>query len=227
MIVSKLLSKAIKLWLNSQVSAIQDLEIVVLSENRQILKGNIPQILIKATHVIYKDLHLSKLKIDGNNIKFDLSQIIKQKNFRLQESIKVSLELSLSASDLQNSCSAKIFSPALTEIWCHFLKQSHSQNLCLDDYYQWNNISILESGIAIQGYFKRQENLDFLKLKTQVELGDSHTLLLTPKEIITSEELPIITNETLNFDLGKEVKINFLEINEEQISLQGEISVYP
>jgi len=227
MIVSKLLSKAIKLWLKSQVSTIQDLEVAVLSENKQIVQGNISQVLIKATHVIYQDLHLSRLGIEGKNIKFDLSKVVKQKSFRLQELIKVDLEIYLSASDLQHSCSSKILSSALTEIWCHFLKQSHSQNLCLDEYYQWESLSLLESGIVIQGYFKRQEHLDCLKLKTQVELGDAHTLLLTPKEIITSDKLPIITNETLTFDLGKEVKINFLEITEEQISLQGEITVYP
>ena len=227
MLVSKLLAKAIKFWLNSQVSAVQDLEIEILSENKQILLGNIPQISIRATHVIYQDLHLSKLRIIGVNIKFDLSQVIKKKSFRLQESIKVDLDLALSASDLQHSCCSKIFSSALTEIWCHFLKQSPSQDLCLDEYYQWKKLSILESGIVIQGFFKRQEHLDCLKLKTQVELGDSHTLLLMPKEIITSEELPIITNETLNFDLGEEVAINSLAITEEQISLQGEITIYP
>ena len=227
MLVSKLLSKAIKLWLKSQVSTIQDLDIAILSENKQILQGNIAQVLIKATHVIYQDLHLSRLGIDGTNIKFDLSKVIKQKSFRLQELIKVDLEIYLSASDLQHSCTSKILSSALTEIWCHFLKQSHRQNLCLDEYYQWKNLSILASGIVIQGYFKRQEHLDCLKLKTQVELGDPHTLLLTPKEIITSEDLPVITNETLTFDLGEEVKINFLEITEEQISLQGEITIYP
>ncbi len=227
MIVSKLLAKAIKLWLKSQVSAIQDLEIAILSENKQILQGNISQVLIKATHAVYQDLHLSRLEIDGTNIRFDLSKVIKQKSFRLQELIKVELEIYLSASDLQHSCNSKILSSALTEIWCHFLKQSRSQNFCLNENYQWKNLSILESGIVIQGYFKRQDHLDCLKLKTQVELGDPHTLLLTPKEIITSEDLPIITNETLTFDLGEDVKINFLEITEEQISLQGEITIYP
>ena len=63
MIVSKLLAKAIKLWLKSQVSAIQDLEIAILSENKQILQGNISQVLIKATHAVYQDLHLSLIHI--------------------------------------------------------------------------------------------------------------------------------------------------------------------
>lgn len=227
MLVSKLLAKAIKFWLNSQVSAIQDLEIEILSENKQILQGNIPQILIRATHVIYQDLHLSQLRITGTNIKFDLSQVVKKKSFRLQEAIKVDLEIALSASDLQHSCSSQIFSSALTEIWCHFLKQSHRQNVCLDEYYQWKNLSIQESGIVIQGCFKRQEHFDCLKLKTQIELGDPHTLLLMPKGIITSEELPVITSETLTFDLGEDVAINSLKITEEEIALQGEITIYP
>lgn len=227
MLVSKLLSKAIKLWLNSQVSAVQDLEIEILAEDKQILQGNISQVLVKAAHVIYQDLHLSKLRIEGTNIKFDLPQIFKQKRFRLQETIRINLVISSSAIDLQHSCKSKLLSSALTDIWCYFLKQANQENLCLNEYYQWKNLSILESGIVIQGHFQKQEKSNCLKLKTQIELGNSHTLLLTPKEIITSEQLPIITNETLSFDLGEDVKIDCLEITEELISIQGEITIYP
>ena len=117
MLIDKLLSGAVRLWLQSQVSAIDNLNLQIIGKDKQILRGYIPQVFISATNAIYQGVSISKLEIVGNNIKFNLPQVVKRKPLQLLEPIKIEIEVLLKEIDLQKSLSSPLLAAGLTDLW--------------------------------------------------------------------------------------------------------------
>lgn len=227
MLVNKLLSGAVKLWLKSQVSEVKDLKINIVGNNRQILTGEIPEVGICANDAVYQGLHLSKLKVKSTKIKFDLSQILNKKQFELSEPIIIDIAVFSLAKDLQNSLSSLLMNSGLTDIWYRFLA-ANSINIETNRHnYCWNYLSLFQDGIEFKGIEQQAKNNSLVGIKTHIKSLDRHSLLLTPIEINPSPEISIKDIQPLTFDLGKQVFINQLEITPEHLFLQGEITIYP
>ncbi|MEL6163726.1 MAG: LmeA family phospholipid-binding protein, partial [Cyanobacteria bacterium J06628_3] len=62
-LVTNILAEAIKLWLRTQVSHIEQLQLDIQARNRQILSGYIPSVSIVAEKAVYQGLHLSKIDL--------------------------------------------------------------------------------------------------------------------------------------------------------------------
>ena len=228
MAIDRLLSGAVRLWLRSQVSTVDDLTLKIVGENKQIIRGYIPQVFISATDVVYREIRISKLKIIGNNIKFDLSQVVKRKPLQLLEPIVIKIEVLLKETDLQKSLSSPLLSAGLTDLWHRFLILDLASLASGEEHYQWNSLSLSEARLCFKGTYKKLENDNIaIGIDTRVELNDRHTLLLFPVKIITTTELPIIEAENLILDLGKQVSIARLEITKEHLLVRGTITVFP
>ncbi len=80
--ISKLLSTAVKLYLRSQVERVEDLQVKILGENKQILQGYIPQIFLSCSRAVYQGLYLRQIELNGSDIAFNLSEVIGTKWFR-------------------------------------------------------------------------------------------------------------------------------------------------
>ena len=68
-IVSSVLCPLIKLWLRSQVEAVEGLEVKIQGANRQILQGQVPQAEVCGQEIVYQGLSLSNINLVavGNN----------------------------------------------------------------------------------------------------------------------------------------------------------------
>lgn len=226
--IDKLLSGAVRLWLQSQVSTIDNLNLKIVGKNKQILRGYIPQVFISATNVVYQDVRISKLEIVGNNIKFNLPQVVKRKPLQLVEPIVIKIEVLLKEIDLQKSRSSPLLAAGLTDLWSRFITSDLASLASNKDRYQWNFLSLSEARLCCRGTYKKLENDDLpIGMDTKIELNDSHTLLLSPLKIITIPELPITETENLTLDLGKQVSIARLEITEKHLFVRGTITVFP
>ena len=227
MLIDKLLSGAIRLWLQSQVSAVENLEVKIAGKDRQILQGSIPEVFLGATHGIYQGIHLSELAIKGTNIEFNLPQVLKRKPLKLLEPIVVDIKVLLLETDLQNSLSSPLFASGLTALWSRFVIPN-SVNHENSDRYQWHDLSLSESGISFRGNYNQSKGDSHLvSLHSDIRLYNNHTLLLSPQEIITIPELPVAATDELLFDLGTQVTITQLEITSEYLMLRGTITVFP
>lgn len=226
--IDKLLSGAVRLWLQSQVSTVDNLNLKIVGKNKQILRGYIPQVCISATDVVYQEIQISRLEIVGNNIKFNLPQVVKRKPLQLVEPIVIKIEVLLKEIDLQKSLSSPILAAGLTDLWSCFLTSDLASLASKKEHYQWNFLSLSEARLCCQGTYKKLENDDLpIGMDTEIELNDSHTLLLSPVKIITIPELPITETENLTVDLGTQVSIAQLEITEEYLFVRGTITVFP
>jgi hypothetical protein len=76
-IISTVLSPALRLWLRSQVEQLEALQFNIIGGDRQILTGHIPGVSIAASGVVYQGLHLSKIQLEGTDIRVNLGQVIK------------------------------------------------------------------------------------------------------------------------------------------------------
>lgn len=228
MLIDRLLSGAVRLWLQSQVSTIDDLNLQIIGKDKQIISGYIPQVFVSATNVIYQGIQISKLKIVGNKIKFNLPQVVKRKPLQLLEPIEIDLEVFLREIDLQKSLSSSLLATGLTDLWKRFLIPSVAQSAQKNEFYQWHSLSLSEAKLFFQGIHKKLENDDLLiGIETKIRLNDSHTLLLSPVKIITIPELPVTKTENLTLDLGTQISIARLEITKEHLLVRGTITVFP
>ncbi|MEO0934035.1 MAG: DUF2993 domain-containing protein, partial [Cyanobacteria bacterium J06641_2] len=122
-LVTNVLTEAIKLWLRTQVSHIEQLQLDIQARNRQILSGYIPSVSIVAEKAVYQGLHLSKIDLVAQNIRINIGSILKGEQLRLLEKVPVFCELSQVEEDLSASLSSKLLSTALNDILAKFLSE--------------------------------------------------------------------------------------------------------
>ena len=247
--LSKLLSKALQLWLRSQVSHVTTLELTIYGTNQQLLSGEIPQVDLAATHAVYQDLHLSEVHLTGKNIKIDLSQILKGKPIKLLEPIPVVGQLRLTASDLQASLPAPLLATALGDLFQTLVVNSPSQPLseiCI----HWQQAAIAPGSLKLVGSYQAPEvnqevnqevnptpsleleeikkpKLETVILQTGLTLAPPHQFSLTPLQVQLSPQEEAIALEDFLLNLGSDVVIQDLSVTEGQLVCQGQLTVQP
>ena len=130
-LIGSILSKAIGLWLRSQVDKIDHLQLNIEGSNRSLLSGDIPGVSVAAENAIYQGLHLTQVQLQGSNIRFNLGQVLKGQPLHLLEPFFVTGNLHLNQLDLNQSLQAPILVQALNEFVLSLLislTQSSSQS---------------------------------------------------------------------------------------------------
>ena len=227
MLIDKILSRAMQLWVKSQVSAIDKLNIKIFSKDRQIIKGSIPKVVIEAKNVVYQQLHISKIKIEGTNIKVNLSQIIKKKPLRLLQPIVIKIRVFLTEEDLKQSLASPLLSAGLTDIWNRLLSSYEIETNEIHTSYQWNEFSLSKSLIQFDGVSLNPENNYEIKNSIKIEIDSTNSLLILPISIITIPEQNFNIDRCVTLNLGNQTSITDLEITSEYLSIEGTITVFP
>lgn len=227
--INQILSTAVKLYLRSQVTEAEDLQVKIIGKNSQILKGYIPQVFLGCDYAVYQGLCLHQVEVKGTNIGFNLPEVLKKKPLKLLEPIVVDIQLGLDAEDLQGSLNSPLLKSALGDLWQIVLAaqpiDGSSQELA-NISLTWHDISISSGRIDLTGSYHNERNqIVDLNLSTGIELTNSHTLCLSSLKI--TRESNIVSNlvEQLEIDLGTDVFIEKLVIESEQIICSGKITI--
>ncbi|MGD1920482.1 MAG: DUF2993 domain-containing protein [Pleurocapsa sp.] len=227
--ITKLLSTAVKLYLRSQVSQVEDLQVKISGKNRQIITGYIPQVFLSCKKGIYQGLHLREIEVNGDNIAVNLPEVLKKKPLKLLEPIIVAVKLGLDGNDLFNSLDSELLQSGLTDIWKIILE---SEREVLRDFplvgfnIEWNNIAIANQELTFSGTYQDNTNKEKkLILSTGVFLCNSHTLCLSPLKIANDSDSIAELIEKVEIDLGKDVYLEKLVVASQQILCSGKITV--
>ncbi len=227
--ITKLLSTAVKLYLRSQVSQVEDLQVKISGKNRQIITGYIPQVFLSCKKGIYQGLHLREIEVNGDNIAVNLPEVLKKKPLKLLEPIIVAVKLGLDGNDLFNSLDSELLQSGLTDIWKIILE---SEREVLRDFplvgfnIEWNNIAIANQELNFSGTYQDNTNKEKkLILSTGVFLCNSHTLCLSPLKIANDSDSIAELIEKVEIDLGKDVYLEKLVVASQQILCSGKITV--
>lgn len=256
-ILSKLLSKALRLWLRSQVSHVSNLELTIHGTNQQLLSGEIPQVDLAANQAVYQDLHLSEVSLTGSNIKINLKQILQGKPIQLLEPIPLTGALTLTAADLQTSLAAPLLATALKDLLQTLLSSRH--DLQIPAQIHWQQAEITAGELKLIGSYAVAQSrestgdqsvnqsinqstsissypvinqgatpeLRSVILQTGLTLAQPHQLCLTPLAIDFSDQMGVINLEDFILDLGQDVAIQELLVTAGQLNCQGNLTVQP
>ncbi|NJK48973.1 DUF2993 domain-containing protein [Candidatus Gracilibacteria bacterium] len=228
-IIGKVLSPAVRLWLRSQVDSVEELQFQILGRDRQILRGYIPEIFLSSTRAIYQGLHLREVKLQGENIRINIGQIIKGKPLQLLEPIKVTGEVGVYEADLHASLSSSLLSNAFTDLLLTLLELSgHLQsNFILEKYrVSWQNVNLYTDKFVLDGTLTdATENSQPISIRAGLKLVNRQTLLLHPIEM---EVLPDLFPNTLTefeVDLGEDVDLKTLSLENGKLFCCGGLLV--
>jgi LmeA-like phospholipid-binding len=158
-IVSSVICPLIKLWLRSQVEAIENLEVKILGANRQILQGQVPQAEVCGQGIMYQGLSLSNINLVAAGINLNVPQILKGQPLKLLEPIKVQLDLSLEPQDLKQCLSSTLVTEALgyelTQPSSDPDMKSLLENLLqkLGDQFALHSLTVTDGKCCCQGVF--------------------------------------------------------------------------
>ena len=237
MIIDRLLASGVKLWLSSlselqfpksQPTEVERLTVTIEGKDQQIMTGYIPEIFIAANTVIYQDISLSQVKIRGVNIRFNLREILKAQPFQLLEPISVTAQILLKESDLQASLASPLFLDGLKDFWQNLLQETnHNIPEKVKNYsIIWQKFSLKAATLKLTGTIDKTNST--VTIITGLSSYDSQTLLFSPITILGVSELATENNRSeLAINLGNNVNISELKLWENQLSLDGTITIFP
>lgn len=234
--ISRVLEPALYLWLRSQVEAVESLKVSVDGGDRQVLSGYIPHIRLEANQVVYRGLHLSSVKLIGENIRINIGQVLKGKSLQLLETVPIDLTVQLSLQDLQKSLSSQILQGALIEALLTLvgdqledaLGKLSPQSFKLDS----PVLTLGENQIRFSAQLSQPSGLSMpAALQSGLILENPHTLKLKNPEwlptINAKRGLPLKELDGYCFDLGDQCQLRELSITSNGIHISGTLSITP
>ncbi|AKG24597.1 LmeA family phospholipid-binding protein [Calothrix sp. 336/3] len=223
-VVTNILTKALKLWLKSQVSEISQLDIHIQTSDRQLLTGNVPLVSIGANYAVYQGLHLTKVQLVAENIRINIGSILKGKAIKLLEIVPVVGELSMEEVDLNTSISSDLLSTALNDVLDKLLpedslksKPTKCQKIVLD-----NSQLILFCVSGTEG----QEST-FSEIRLNVEMISGQELHISQIEVQYNNGQMFKNEQGMTFYLGTDVDIQELKLIPGKLVCRGRINVNP
>jgi hypothetical protein len=229
--ISKVLSGAVKLFLRTQVDRVEELKIEITGGDRQILKGYIPSVYLKSDYAVYQGIHLRQVQLNGENIRVNLSQILKGKPLQLLEPVPIAGNFCLEESDLQASLSSALLSQGLDEFLAILLEANGVENSAkiLQNYeITWLKISLQQDFVSLLGKMTASDGTQSpLSIHTGLCLSNSNTLNFYPLKIQVASELLSTSLDRYEIDLGEEVVLEQLSLAPGQLSCCGGLTVLP
>ncbi|MEY2834079.1 MAG: hypothetical protein RLZZ574_3339 [Cyanobacteriota bacterium] len=225
--IAKLLSGAVKLYLRSQVEAVEALQVKILGKSKQILQGYIPQVLLSCDRAVYQGLHLSQVQLNGRDIAVNLPEVIKRQPLKLLEAVFVEIQLRLGAADLQASLDSALLQSGLSDLWQMILTAQNnddSQELTQLKV-EWQTIAIANNQLNFAGIYQDASGeTRTIALSTGIDLANAHTLCLSPLNITSNLSSDSLKRQ-LEIDLGTDIALQELAIESEQILCRGKIRI--
>ncbi len=222
--MGSILSPACRVWLKSQVSHVDDLQVDITGGSRQILGGTIPQVAVVAVGAIYQGLSLGSIDLIAENIRINLPQVLKGQALRLLESIAVTAEVKFSERDLQASLAAPILAQAITDLFSQILGTNSQPNQWLVD---WDRVHIAPQTLILQGNLTAEGQTAPIKISMGIAIFEGHILHLDPLNITCSLDLTGSNITSHAIDLGNDVNITQLQLLTGELLCQGRIQVNP
>ena len=223
-IVGSVLAPACRVWLRSQVSQVDSLQVDIQGRSRQILGGTIPRVAVVAVGAIYQGLSLGSIDLVAENIRINLPQVLKGQPLRLLEPIAVIAEVKFSEADLQASLAAPLLSQAITDLFAQILAVNpHQTNWLID----WHQLVLAPHTLMLQGNLTLDSQTAPIEISMGLAVRDGHLLDLDPLTITCSIDLPGSKINSYQIDLGNDVNITQLQLAAGELLCQGRIQVNP
>jgi LmeA-like phospholipid-binding len=238
-LIHRVLEPAIQFWLRSQVESVSSLVVHLEGGDRQILSGYLPQVQLNTQKVVYRGLHLSKIALNGHNLRINIGQMLKGKAFRLLEPISIDLNVMLEAQDAQASLHSELFQSAIIDALLLLVGEqifdALGQSISAEDLTLQNpNLVLSPNTLRFSAVLSTHQGEKSVPVALQTGLTlsrDFHTLSLDHPEWLPTPNakrgLPLHDLHGYTFDLGTQTQIKTLSITPEGIVINGQMTVLP
>ncbi len=228
-IISRFLNPALKFWVRSQLQDIETLNIEIHGGDRNILRGKIETVFLQAEKANYQGIYINHALVKTEEIAVNLGGILRGKPLKLLHPILAEGELKLQKNDLQKSIKSELLTQGLIDLVALLLEHKAIENhhQILEEYsFNWQDITLFSDKFIITGIIENKKaEKNTIIITADLSLKNDHTLLFNPVEIqgILSSEIMVI--DSFEVDLGNEVAIESLIINEQELFCQGKIKI--
>ena len=223
-IVGSVLAPACRVWLRSQVSHVDDIQVDIAGGSLQILGGTIPRVAVVAEGAIYQGLSLGSIDLVAENIRVNLPQVLKGQPLGLLEPISVTANVKFSEGDLQASLAAPLLSQAITDLFAQILGANPQQPNWM---VAWHQVQIIPQMLILQGNLTTEGQTAPIEISMGIAIFDGQILHLDPLNITCSIALPGSNITSHSIDLGDDVNITQLQLAAGELSCRGGILVNP
>ena len=222
--MGSVLAPACRVWLRSQVSHVNDIQVDITGGSLQILGGTIPRVAVVAEGAIYQGLSLGSIDLVAENIRINLPQVLKGQPLGLLEPISITAEVKFSEQDLQSSLTAPLLSQAITDLFTQILGANSRQLAWTVD---WNQVQIAPQMLILQGDLITAGQTVPIEISMGIAISNGQILHLNPLKISCSIDLPGSNITSHQIDLGDDVNITQLQLSTGELICRGGIMVNP
>ncbi len=222
-LITNVLAKAIKLWLRTQVSDLEQLQLDIQAGDRQLISGCIPSVSIVAKSAVYQGLHLSFVDLVAKNIRINIGSVLKGQQLRLLEKVPVFGELSQLEEDLSASLSSTLLSTALNDILIKLLPELRPNSKSNS----WQQVQIKDNCLVISVTIHKDNNYEPLDICIGLNLLSPHELRIAPIFVTSNTKTLLENSDGEYLDLGPDVEIQDLQLIPGKIICRGMINVNP
>lgn len=226
-LVGRVLAPALQLWLRSLLDGIEDLQIQISGEARQILSGEIPFVAISASGAVYQGLHLSGMHLEASNIRIDIGQILKGKPLQPLEPFPVKVRLYLSEADLNASLNAPLLQGALSDFLLSVLLCQGASPGEVPSVGHVDRIVLGDGRLTVRGIFGTEGDSNKPGVLQASFLKTSPSKLQFKDPQFQNHSGELVNLKDFHLDLGSEVAIEELTLAPGQAICQGLLAVIP
>ncbi len=222
-IITKVLTSAIKLWLRSQLNQVSHLEVQITASDRQLLSGCVPGVLISASNLVYKGIHITEIELQAENIQLNVASILKGQPLQLSAIVPVVGKLIITEQNLNNSLSSPLLLTAINDVLIPLLAEYSLNSKSIT----WRKIT-LDNQILILHCIPISEIEEaFFNIYLGLELLNGQKLQLTKVQVMTDQDVLLQKNSPYIINLGTDVDLEKLLITPEQLICYGRININP
>lgn len=234
-VVTSLLQRAATLFVRSQLTAVQTLEVDLGGGDRQLLAGSIPRITLAAQGAVYQGLHLSNIQVEGQDIQINLGQVLRGKSLQLMHELQLKAALALNETDLNASFDSPLFDDLLCRLFqaiASYLDVPSSLETLSRHDIQSVEASLFEDGLRLRLLFANPD-LEGHCLTARARLVSKNPRILTFRDVRIEFGLEVesptseATIPYVPLPLGSDVEIHDLKLTEGALHCQGTIRVRP
>lgn len=254
-IIGRVLPGAVKLWLQTQVEAVDSLVVDLIGRDRQLISGYIPGVTVSAKNVIYKGIALSEVQLGAEDIRINLGQVVRGKALRLMKQFPVEGQVLLSDADVAACVSSPLLAQGITDFWRSLIQKPEftrsvnerygNRSLQADTWLHRPQITLGEDCLALSFYpcsqnrdgqeqNSQQQDEQLIILGTRLAVSGQFLNLISPCWL---DDVSMLTDirqgeliEALSdfcWDLGKDTRLSQLEIQPTQLICAGQVMVNP
>ncbi len=231
--ISKILSSALKFWLQLQLDKCEDLFLAIDGNSRQLFSGYIPKVLLNASRAVYQGIHLDSVELTGENIRINLGDILKGKPLRLLETIDVFMSVVFEEVSLNSSFQSPLLSQGLGDFLAQLytnLSGDSNSDFILENYQVSDGeIFIKKDSLRLKLLISQKDNESIYTgiINTNLAILNGHILVF---QALSIQGFPFFEDSALeNFqiDLGDLVDITEFKTDDGKISCAGNLKVMP